>query len=101
MKVSRLLLDEFVSNAKNSVHNNRRIGTSTGIALDIISTAMLNPEVPVLIEESKGCARVRNEVLGGIVGALLTKLGFKYFRIDYTALTLTYYPFVDVEVEGF
>lgn len=95
IKISRMLLDQFMSNTREQ-DKDRRIGTSTGVALGIISTAMRNPELAIVINECDN--RLRNESLAKLVLSLLNKLGLEYFRIDYTRLTLTYYPFVDIEI---
>lgn len=96
IKVSKLLLDSFMASMKQG-DETRCIGTSTGLALGIISMAMLNPGNHINVKDSRNTVVANRELLR-IVSDVISKLELKFFLISSANNTVVYTPFVHIEI---
>lgn len=103
MKISKLWLDnvdkELLARTilKDGIDiSNRCTGKSTGNVLSIIGAAMTNPNKPIKVSENGDWT---DRHLYDMTWKLIEKLNLKYFTLRRTDMTLTYNPFVEVEVK--
>lgn len=91
MKISKMLLEHFLSINKQENLSLRHTGKSTGRALVLIGMAMQSPENPIKLEEP---GQQYQGHLIDLVVDLIKKLELKYFYVNKFKGTLLYDPFV-------
>lgn len=97
MKVSKRLIEAQLEFPKSEW--DRRSGKSLAIILNVISTAMMNPEQKVKMYDhykSSNNILVVNNMLRA--KELIITLGLKYFYLNHNDNTITYRPFVDLDL---
>lgn len=96
IRVSKLLLDNFMSNIKEG-DATRCIGTSTGLALGVISMAMLNPGNEISVKDNRNTIVANRELLR-LVSDLISKMELRFFLINSSNNTIVYTPYVNIEI---
>lgn len=105
MKVSRWLFENHPECIINGLMmgvniGDRRLGKSTGIALSIIGSAMINPNKPIKITEDISSSDfMRDKYLMDMVADIVYKLDLKCFEFSKFSKTVVYKPTVNVELK--
>lgn len=102
MKISRYCYAALQSGMLDGFCNiqmsfgNRATGKSSAHHLKLISQAMSNPEHPVKVYSDHHNSRYHNKWAFDEVIELIHKLGYDWFVFNFSQLTITYKPYVEV-----
>lgn len=92
MRVSKLVLEKL---GCISTYEDRQTGQTTAIALQAISSAMMNPDNPIKIKDHYDSLEADKNAFD-LTRRLVDKLELRFFTFDRHLLTIIYQPFVDV-----
>lgn len=95
-KISKLIphdvVAEMTASGRLDELHGRCVGASTACALEILAQAMHDPGIKIKINRFtiKEC-----EVIASLVENIITKMGYKCFKMTSRPLTITYNPWIN------